>query len=146
MFIKGAKKGQQQPRTPIIAKDTASSVAYAKILYGLSEGEIAGLADGAKSIFLNDTPIINDNGLPNFTDSAGNGIDYQFRTGTNEQEHITGFGGVENETAVNVIVKANRPFVKSFNNRQLSAVRVRLSWSALRTQNATNGDLSLIHI
>ena len=63
-MIKGAKAGQQQQRQPVIAKDSAASISYLKILYGLSEGEISGLADGAKSIYLDDTPLIDDSGNP----------------------------------------------------------------------------------
>lgn len=35
--IKGAKKGQEQPRQPSIAKDSASSISTTKILYGLTD-------------------------------------------------------------------------------------------------------------
>lgn len=129
--VKGAKAGQEQPRTPIIAKDTASSVAYAKILYGLAEGEIKGLADGANAILLNDTPIIH------FDD-----ITWQFRAGTNDQEPINGFGGVESERAYRDVVTQHRPFVRTFTNSKLSALRVRLSWEGLFTQNPTTGDVS----
>ena len=58
-MIHGAKKGQQQQQKPNIAKDDLVSTSYFKGLYGLAEGEIAGLADGGKSIFLDGTPLIN---------------------------------------------------------------------------------------
>lgn len=145
-MIKGAKAGQQQQRQPVIAKDSAASIGYLKILYGLSEGEISGLADGAKSIYLDDTPLLDDSGNPNFKDDNGNlAVTWDFRTGTNDQEYIKGFPSVENETNINVELKGGTPYVKTVTNSQLSAVRLRLSWAALRKQE-TNGDVNGITI
>ena len=145
-MIKGAKAGQQSQRQPVIAKDSAASISYLKILYGLSEGEISGLSDGAKSIYLDDTPLLDDSGNPNFKDDNGNlAVTWDFRTGTNDQEYIKGFPSVENETNINVELKGGTPYVKTVTNSQLSAVRLRLSWSALRKQE-TNGDVNGITI
>lgn len=145
-MIKGAKAGQQSQRQPVIAKDSAASISYLKILYGLSEGEISGLADGAKSIYLDDTPLLDDSGNPNFKDDNGNlAVTWDFRTGTNDQEYIKGFPSVENETNINVELKGGTPYIKTVTNSQLSAVRLRLSWAALRKQE-TNGDVNGITI
>ena len=144
--IKGAKAGQQQQRQPVIAKDSAASISYLKILYGLSEGEISGLVNGAKSIYLDDTPLIDDNGNPNFKDDKGNNaVAWDFRSGTNDQEYIKGFPSVENETNINVELRGGTPYVRTVTNAQLSAVRLRLSWSALRKQE-TNGDVNGVTI
>ena len=140
-MIKGAKAGQQKQHKPVVAQDSASSISTLKILYGLSEGEISGLADGAKSIYLDDTPVLDDNGNPNFKNSNGsNAVVWDFRTGTNDQEYIKGFPSVENETNINVELKGGTPYVKTVTNSQLSAVRLRLSWGALREQKE-NGDV-----
>lgn len=145
-MIKGAKAGQQQQRQPNIAKDSAASISYLKILYGLSEGEISGLANGAKSIYLDDTPLLDDSGNPNFKDDKGNNaVVWDFRAGTNDQDYIKGFPSVENETNINVELKGGTPYVKTVTNWQLSAVRLRLSWGALRKQE-TNGDVNGITI
>lgn len=145
-MIKGAKAGQQSQRQPVIAKDSASSISYLKILYGLSEGEISGLADGARSIYLDDTPLLDDSGNPNFKDDNGNlAVTWDFRSGTNDQDYIKGFPSVENETNINVELKGGTPYIKTVTNSQLSAVRLRLSWSALRKQE-TNGDVNGITI
>ena len=134
-MVYGAKKGQQQPRQPHIAKDDLVSTSYFKGLYGLAEGEILGLADGGKSIFLDGTPLINANGQPNFK-----GVTWDFRSGTLDQEHIAGFSAVENERNVGVELRHDRPFVQAINNTSLSAVRLRLNFNALREQK-TNGDI-----
>ena len=64
--VKGAKAGQEKSRKPSIAKDSVASTSTAKILYILGEGEIAGLADGGKSIYLDGTPLLDDAGNSNF--------------------------------------------------------------------------------
>lgn len=104
-------------------------------LYGLSEGEVFGLVDGGKSIKLDGTPLINDNGQPNFEN-----VTWEFRTGTIDQEHIKGFSSVENEQNIGVELRHDRPFTRAISNTQLSAVVIRLNWRALREQK-DNGDI-----
>ncbi|WP_244893660.1 TipJ family phage tail tip protein [Moraxella bovis] len=141
MNIHGAKKGGGKQRQPVIAPDSAQSKTFISIMYGLGEGEIAGLANGYKSVYLEDTPLQNDNGEFNFPN-----VKVDFRTGTNDQEYIDGFPDVASETAVNVELKHGTPFVKAFNNLDLDALRVRLKWGALRQQNRENGDVSGVKI
>ncbi|AKI27695.1 hypothetical protein [Moraxella phage Mcat17] len=136
MNIHGSKKGGGKQRQPIIAPDSAQSKTFIKILYGLGEGEIAGLADGYKSVYLDDTPLQNDDDEFNFPN-----VKVDFRTGTNDQEYIDGFADVASETNVGVELKHGTPWVKSFNNLDLDALRVRIKWGALRQQNRENGDV-----
>ena len=134
--------GSSQPRQPNIEKDSLASVSTAKILYGLAEGEISGLADGAKSIKLDDTPLLNDNGQPNFSDERGNlAVKWDFRSGSNNQDYIQGFPDVSNEKPVNVQLRQATPYVKQINDINLSAIVVRVSFGALREQK-TNGDIT----
>ena len=139
--IHGAKKGGSKQRQPVIAPDSAQSKAYINMLYGLGEGEIAGLVNGYKSVYLDDTPLQNDNGEFNFPN-----VKVDFRSGTNDQTYIDGFADVASETAVNIELKHGTPWVKSFNNLDLDAVRVRLKWGALRSQNTENGDVNGVKI
>ena len=141
MTIHGSKKGSSKQRQPIIAPDSAQSKTFISIMYGLGEGEIAGLADGYKSVYLDDTPLQNDDGEFNFPN-----VKVDFRAGTNDQTYIDGFADVASETAVNVELKHGTPWVKSFNNLDLDAVRVRIKWGALRQQNPDNGDVSGVKI
>ena len=64
--IKGAKAGGEQARKAVIAPDSAQSKTYIKILYGLSEGEVEGLANGLQSVYLEETPLKNPAGGNNF--------------------------------------------------------------------------------
>ncbi|WP_064724499.1 host specificity protein J, partial [Moraxella catarrhalis] len=136
MTIHGSKKGSSKQRQPVIAPDSAQSKTFISIMYGLGEGEIAGLANGYKSVYLDDTPLQNDDDEFNFPN-----VKVDFRTGTNDQEYIDGFADVASETNVGVELKHGTPWVKSFNNLDLDALRVRIKWGALRQQNPDNGDV-----
>ena len=140
MQIKGFKKTAGKERRPIVAKDTIANTSMVRILYGLSEGEVYGLADGAKSIRLDGTPIVNSSGQPNFA-----GVRYEFRSGTNDQTHIAGFSSVENEINVNVELRHDRPFVKQIKGAELSAFRIRLSFGRIAKQES-NGDIGAYRI
>lgn len=134
--IKGAKAGQGKPRQPVIAPDSAQSKTYIKILYGLSEGEVEGLANGLQSVYLEETPLQNPAGGWNFED-----VQADFRHGTNDQTHIEGFPDISSESAINVELKSDTPWVRSLTNTDLDAIRLRFKWGPLREQNAENGDV-----
>jgi len=139
--IKGAKAGSGETRKAVIAPDSAQSKTYIKILYGLSEGEVEGLANGLQSVYLEETPLHNPNGGSNFQD-----IQFDFRHGTNDQTHIEGFPDISSETAINVELVSGTPWVRAISNTDLNAVRVRFKWGPLRQQNADNGDVKGITI
>lgn len=134
--IKGAKAGQGKPRQPVIAPDSAQSITRAKIQYGLSEGEVEGLANGLQSIYLDDTPLQNPAGGWNFER-----VQADFRYGTNDQPHIEGFPDISSESAVGVELKSESPWVRAISNTDLDAVSIRFRWGPLRQQNAENGDV-----
>ncbi|MHC3082214.1 TipJ family phage tail tip protein [Acinetobacter nosocomialis] len=139
--VVGAKKGSKKQRQPVISPDSAQSKTYIKVLYGLAEGEIEGLANGLQSIYLEETPLQNADGSFNFEN-----VKVDFRRGTNDQEYIEGFPSVESETAIDVELKSETPWVRAFSNLDLDAVRLRLKWGPLRSQDATNGDVSGVTI
>lgn len=134
--IKGAKAGQEKARKPSIAKDSVASTSTAKLLYGLAEGEVWGLVNGGKSIRLDGTPLLDDAGNSNFE-----GVTWDFRHGTNEQEYIKGFPDVSNETPINVELRSTQPWIKAFTDTQLSAVRIRFKWNRLSKTDPENGDV-----
>lgn len=137
-IIKGrGKGGSNQTRTPVEAPDSIQSIARAKVLIALGEGEFAGGLDG-KNIFLGDsssyTPLQNADGSYNFSN-----VKYEFRSGTQEQDYIQGFPGIENELQVSYELKQAVPYVRAVSNAQLSALRIRLGWPTLLLQK-NNGD------
>ncbi len=133
----GGGKGGGSSSTPTEAPDSLHSVAYARVLDLVSEGEIAGLVNGLQSIFLEGTPLANADGTLNFQNVA---ID--FRPGTQDQDAIPGFPSVENETAVGVELTATTPWVRAVTNTQLSAVRVQLSVPALSRADTSTGNIT----
>ncbi|EPJ9279038.1 host specificity protein J, partial [Proteus mirabilis] len=132
-LIHGAKGGGGGGHTPTESPDSLLSESTAKILLAISEGEIAGGLDDTR-IFLDDTPIGNADGTKNFE-----GVTWEFRLGSEHQEYIQGIPSVDSETSVDLELKDDQPYVRSINNTQLSAVRIRLSVPQLFQQH-DNGD------
>lgn len=134
--IRGAKGGENKPQQPYKAPDSALSIATAKLLYIISEGEIAGPVDGARSFKLDGTPLLAPDGSEAFP-----GTRWEFRSGTVDQEHIAGFPAAEYEQSAGLPVelRSDTPWTRAITNRDLSAVRVRLSWPQI-WQVKPNGD------
>jgi len=132
--IKGRKGGRSSSRTPTEQPDDLQSVAKAKILVALGEGEFAGQLT-AKDIYLDGTALENADGSQNFS-----GVTWEFRPGTQEQGYIPGIPGTENEISVGTEVSSDTAWTHTFTNTQLSAVRLRLKWPSLFKQQ-DNGDL-----
>ncbi|MHA3735102.1 phage tail protein [Pseudomonas sp. Eth.TT006] len=135
LILAGSKGGAAKPRPSVEAPDSLQSTAYARILDLVSEGEIVGLKNHTQSVFLDETPLANDDGSLNF-----NGVTLDVRTGSQDQAYIPGFPAVENETAAAVELRGDQPWTKAFTNLQLSAVRIRLAVSRLAQTNTSNGD------
>lgn len=132
--IKGRKGGSSSSRTPTEQPDDLQSVAKAKILVALGEGEYAGQLTG-KDIYLDGTALENADGSQNFS-----GVVWEFRSGTQAQNYIQGIPGTENEINVGSEVSSATAWTRTFTNSQLSAVRLRLKWPSLFKQE-DNGDL-----
>ncbi len=132
--IKGRKGGSSSSRTPTEQPDDLQSVAKAKILIALGEGEFAGQLTG-KDIYLDGTALENADGSQNFS-----GVTWEFRAGTQAQKYIQGIPGTENEISVGTEVSSVTAWTRTFTNTQLSAVRLRLKWPSLFKQE-DDGDL-----
>ena len=132
--IKGRKGGSSSSRTPTEQPDDLQSVAKAKILLALGEGELAGGLT-ARDIYLDGTALENADGSQNFS-----GVAWEFRSGTQAQKYIQGIPGTENEINVGTEVSSTTAWTRTFTNTQLSAVRLRLKWPSLFKQE-DDGDL-----
>lgn len=128
-------KGGSNARTPVETPDSLRSIARARILDFIAEGELRGLVAGNQSIYLDQVPIQNGDGTLNFQ-----GVRIETRSGTQDQAHIAGFPSVENEIAVNVELRNDSPVVRTAAGADLSAVRVRLAVPALQKIDTSNGD------
>jgi predicted phage tail protein len=134
--ILGAKGGAAA-HTPVEAPDTLRSISYFQIEDALSEGEIAGLVNGLQSVKLDGTPVANADGSLNFT-----GVSVQYRSGTQDQASIPGYGSVKNEIAISTEVKSGTPWVRAVDNIELSAVSLTLQVDALQKSDTSNGDIN----
>lgn len=132
--ITGRKGGSSSSRTPVEQPDDLQSVAKAKILMVLGEGEFAGGLT-ARDIYLDGTPLQNADGSENFS-----GVVWEFRPGTQAQDYIQGIPGTENEISVGTEISSETAWTHTFTNTQLSAVRLRLKWPSLFKQQ-DNADL-----
>jgi predicted phage tail protein len=125
--IYGAKGGSDKPKQPTEAPDSLRSVAVAKMLIAVGEGEFSGTPT-ARDIFLDNTPL---------QDSAGNmsfpNVKWEFRSGSVEQGYIQGIPSVENETTLGIELRSGTPWVRAISNIELSAVRLRFAWPALQS-------------
>lgn len=110
--------------TPGAPFPTSYETATLQLLIG--EGQIEGLVDGLKSVYLDGTPILNSDGSKNFK-----GIALALVSGTNTQPAVKGIGGVESEASVNVQVPKASPVTRSITSNP-SAVRVRIAIPALK--------------
>lgn len=127
-IIRGRKGGGGGGHTPVESPDSIQSIARAKMLFALGEGEFAGGLDGT-NIFADGTPALNADGSENFP-----GFRWEFRPGTQAQDYIQGIPAVENEITVGTELKSGTPWVRSVSNLQLSAVRLRFGWPMLQKQ------------
>lgn len=112
------------------------SVSTAKVLDLVSEGEIVGLVDGARSIYLDDVPLQNADGSYNF-----NGVSVEMRNGLPDQDFLPGFSSVESFVSVSRAVKYNLPITQRIQDENLDAVIVTMEFPNLSKQDTTNGDV-----
>ncbi|CDM90559.1 host specificity protein J [Xenorhabdus bovienii] len=134
-LIQGSKGGGGGGYTPVESPDSIQSIAKAKVLLALGEGEWGSNLD-ATHIYLNGTPLANPDGEMNFT-----GAKWEYRAGTQSQEYIKGLPVAENEIRLGVELKSGTPWIRSVSNTKLSAVRLRLGWPVLQQQH-DNGDIT----
>ncbi|WP_426108485.1 TipJ family phage tail tip protein [Pseudomonas sp. TWR1-1-4] len=128
--IHGAKGGEDKPKTPTEAPDSLRSVAIAKMLIAIGEGEFEGTPT-ARDIYLDNTPLQDPQGNMNFPN-----VKWEWRTGAVDQTYIQGIPSVENETTISTELRSGTPWVRAISNTQLSAVRVRFAWPALQSVDA----------
>ncbi|WLT05529.1 TipJ family phage tail tip protein [Gilliamella apis] len=133
-IIEGQKGGSKKPHNPYEQPDNLLSTAKLKMLIALSEGEIEGSLT-AQNIFIDKTPLANPDGTYNFK-----GVHWEFRNGSQTQDYIQGMPEVSNELKANFAVKTDMPWVRSFSNLELDAVRIKLSLPS-HVSYRDNGDM-----
>jgi hypothetical protein len=118
----GKGGGGGAARTPTTARDGLDSRQYAELIDLISEGEIGGLQDGFKSIFLDNTPLQNPDGTFNFQN-----VTVYTREGTQNQDLIPFAGEIEDERGVGVTVRNDGPVTRTITDSQTDAVRITIT-------------------
>ncbi|MCK3657214.1 hypothetical protein A4G18_00385 [Pasteurellaceae bacterium Pebbles2] len=124
------KGGGGKARTPVEAPETGRSKQQVKIVEIISEGEIEGLAEGMKSVYLDKTPIQNADESYNFKN-----VEIQGRTGLQVQDELDNFDTSEKEISVSVQVKKNNPIVRTITDEKVTRLRLTLGVQSLFKQN-----------
>jgi predicted phage tail protein len=125
--IVGAKGGSDKPKQPTEAPDSLRSVAVAKMLIAVGEGEFEGTPT-ARDIYLDSTPLADPTGNLNFPN-----VKWEWRTGSVEQGHIPGIPSIENEISESVELRSDNAYIRAIDRLELSAVRLRFAWPMLQS-------------
>ena len=125
--IVGAKGGSDKPKKPTEAPDSLRSVAVAKMLIAVGEGEFEGTPT-ARDIYLDSTPLADPTGNLNFPN-----VKWEWRTGSVEQGHIPGIPSIENEISESVELRSDNAYIRAIDRLELSAIRLRFAWPMLQS-------------
>jgi len=136
----GSKGGQAKQKQPSIASNSVPSISTARIVYLWSWGPIVGPVDGLRSVKLNGTAIQAPDGTINYPSAK-----WQFRSGELNQERLEGIQESSNEIDVKKELVFGTPWLHTITNSMIDAVRIRLSWPTLRSQDAS-GNINGVRI
>ncbi|MFC3873326.1 phage tail protein [Neisseria musculi] len=118
----GGKTGGGQS-TPYEAPNTLSSAQSLRIIDAISEGVVAGFANGNdapfKSVFFDDTAVQNPDGSFNYKGVVG-----FFQRGMQDQAYVPGFDASERTVPVSAGVKNAVPIVRSVTDGLVGRLRV----------------------
>ena len=138
--IRGSKGGEATEKKPTIALNSTASIATARIVYLWSWGPIVGPVDGLRSVKLDGTPLVAEDGTVNFP-----GVKWQFRNGELNQQRLEGIAESSNEVDVNQQLLSTTPYLRTVNNPVLDALRIRFSWPQLQSQDQS-GNINGVRI
>ncbi|MBA1296556.1 DUF1983 domain-containing protein, partial [Pseudomonas lurida] len=138
--VHGGKGGQAKEKKPSIALNSVPSISTARIVYMWSWGPIVGPVNGLRSVKLDGTPIQGEDGTLNYPS-----VKWQFRSGELNQERLEGITEASNEIDVKQELIFGTPWLHTVTNQVADAIRLRLSWPALRSQDAS-GNINGVRI
>ena len=133
MGLFSRKKGGSS-HTPVEAKETGRSFQILRMLEVISEGEIEGLVDDMKSVYLDKTPLCNADGTFNFKN-----VSVYANVGTQDQDVLPEFNSVEKEINVGSKILKNKPIIKTVTDVNVTRIRMTLGVERLLRQE-DNGD------
>lgn len=136
--VRGAGGGKSAggQAAPYEEPDNLHSIAYSHVLLAAGEGELGGLVNGLKSVYLDGTVLQNDDNTFNFLN-----VQVDSRVGTQNQDYIKGYPEVESETAVGVELKYGTPWTHAITDLDLSAISIRISTPTMTEVDTKTGDI-----
>lgn len=138
----GGKGGGGSQHVPVEAANTLKSTQYASIIDLIGEGQIVGLVEGAKSIYLDGVPLQASDGTYNFS-----GFGYDLRVGTQTQEPLAAALSGTKNTKVNPASSRKVEYGEAkaqevaINDNRVRSVVLTIGIPALTYQDPSNGDL-----
>ena len=151
--------GSPKPPKPFRAPDTLNSKQFATLQDLISEGEIEGFATPSKAgisknsaaynkaalkdVFLNNTPVLNENASntnPQPADFNFQDVGFIPRFGTANQTHIPGIEGSESVSNVGVKVTNSVPVTRQITNTAVDAAKIVVTFPSLQRFN-DEGDI-----
>jgi len=122
--------------TPVEADDTLQSFQRVEVIDLLCEGEIGGIVDNEKGIYLDGTPLKSSDGSSNFE-----GYVLETKTGTQAQSYISRSIGSQREVNVSLNVTNASPVIRQITDTTIDRVRVTISLPSLQ-KFQDNGDVN----
>ena len=113
------------------------SNAIARIVDLLGEGEIGGLVDGVRSIYLDDTPLENPDGTLNFK-----GVNFCLLTGKPDQDALPNIDAAEGASTVGIKVQKINPVVRTISDVNIDDLQITLSFPSLLEVNGSDGSIT----
>ncbi|WP_414155814.1 host specificity protein J [Pseudomonas sp. BNK-43-a] len=138
--VVGHKGGAKKQKQPSIASNSVPSISTARLLYLWSWGPIVGPVNGLRSVKLDGTPLVAEDGTVNYP-----GVKWQFRSGELHQDRLEGVTESSNEIQIAQELRTTAPWVYSINNPVIDAARVRFGWAVLQAQDS-GGNINGVRI
>jgi predicted phage tail protein len=120
--VTGAKKKKKKKKKPVEEPDSLQSKSLAYILELIGEGQLE-LCNGLQSVFLDNTPVENEDGTRNFE-----GFSLEWRSGLPDQKYIPGFADVMENITVGIEATYASPVIQRITtpgaNRAIVTIRL----------------------
>ncbi|MDT0637377.1 host specificity protein J [Citrobacter werkmanii] len=127
-------KGGGSSKTPHEAPDDLKSSQMLTVVDAICEGPIEGPVDGLKSVRINKTPVLDNDG-----NAIVHGVTVVYRVGEDEQTEMEGFEDSGAETLLGVEVKKSEPVTRTITAKTLDRLRFTFGVQSL-VSTSTKGD------
>lgn len=122
--------GKVSTRWDLYQKNSLNSRTVVKFIDLLGEGEIVGIDPerGARDVYLDSTPIQNDDGTYNFSN-----ITFETRNGLPDQPYVEGYPFASTDYNINKQIKKDNPYYYTTIKEEIDAIRITMGVNALYT-------------